>query len=57
VFRTLSALSWDAEHLAYDWAHAYVGGMQSYSAELDAALERLDWTHRPTRRRHREVAT
>jgi len=43
VLRILSALSWDAQNLAYDWAHAYVGGMQSYAAELDAALERLDW--------------
>jgi ATP-binding cassette subfamily B protein len=43
VFRTLSALSWDAQHLPYDWAHMYVAGMQTYAAELDEALERLGW--------------
>jgi len=42
VFRTLSALYWDTQNLAHDWAHAYVGGMQVYAAELDHALERLD---------------
>jgi ATP-binding cassette subfamily B protein len=44
VFRTLSALHWDAQNLAYDWAHSYVGGMQVYTAEFDHALERLGWS-------------
>jgi hypothetical protein len=56
VFRTLAALSWDAQHLAYDWAHAIVGGMQSYAAELDAALERLDWAGRAPQPRRKAVA-
>jgi len=43
VLRTLSALSWDAQNLAHDWAHAYVGGMHVYAAEFDHALERLEW--------------
>jgi ATP-binding cassette subfamily B protein len=43
VFRTLSALHWDAQNLAHDWAHAYVGGMHVYAAEFDHALERLEW--------------
>ena len=46
VFRTLSALYWDAQNLAYDWAHTYVDSMQMYIAELDGALQRLDWTDR-----------
>jgi ATP-binding cassette subfamily B protein len=47
VFRTLSALSWDAQNLSNDWAHAFVGGMQLYATELDGALERLDWVRQP----------
>jgi len=43
VFRTLAALYWDTQHLAYDWAHSYVDGMRMYVVELDGALERLDW--------------
>lgn len=57
VLRTLAALSWDAQNLAYDWAHAFVGGMQSYAADLDAALERLDWVRRPPLARREVVAT
>ena len=43
VFRTLSALSWDAQSLANDWAHTYVSSMQTYADELEGALKRLDW--------------
>jgi len=43
VFRALAALDWDAKSLAYDWAHAYAGGMHVYAAELEGALERLGW--------------
>jgi hypothetical protein len=46
VFRTLSALYWDAQNLSNDWAHAFVGGMQTYVTELDGALEQLDWVRR-----------
>ena len=56
VFRMLSALSWDAQHLAFDWAHAFVGGMQSYAAELDAALELLDWAGRAPQPRRKAIA-
>jgi ABC-type multidrug transport system ATPase subunit len=44
VFRTLSAFHWDAQNLAHDWAHSYVGGMHVYAAEFDHALERLGWS-------------
>jgi len=50
VFRALVALFWDGQHLAHDWAHAYVGGMHIYAAELDGALERLGYV------RHAEVS-
>jgi ATP-binding cassette subfamily B protein len=43
VFRALAALYWDAKNLSHDWAHAFAGGMQVYTAELDDALERLGW--------------
>jgi len=43
VFRTLSAMSWIADDLANDWAHACLRDMRLYAAELDGALERLDW--------------
>ena len=56
VFRTLSALFWDAQNLANDWAHAFVGGMQMYAAELDSALERLDWAGPAPLTRGREIA-
>jgi len=48
LLRTLTALYWDAQHLPFDWAHAFVGGMQGYAADLEAALERLDWGRRPS---------
>ena len=57
VFRMLTSLSWDTQHLAYDWAHAFVGGMQSYAAELDAALERLDWAGHAPQPRRKAVVT
>ena len=43
VFRTLSAMSWIADDLANDWAHASLRDMRLYAAELEGALERLDW--------------
>ena len=46
VFRTLSAMSWIADNLANDWAHACLPDMRLYAAELDGALERLDWVRR-----------
>ncbi len=46
VFRTLSAMSWIADDLANDWAHASLRDMRLYAAELDGALERLDWVRR-----------
>src|SRR5881296_3809667 len=46
VFRTLSAMSWISDDLANDWAHACLPDMRLYAAELDGALERLDWVPR-----------
>ena len=46
VFRTLSAMSWISDDLANDWAHACLRDMRLYAAELDGALERLDWVRR-----------
>ncbi|HVH66759.1 MAG TPA: ATP-binding cassette domain-containing protein [Gemmatimonadales bacterium] len=46
LFRTLAAMSWNADDLANDWAHACLTDMRLYAAELDGALERLDWLHR-----------
>jgi len=46
VFRTLSAMSWIADDLANDWAHASLRDMRLYAAELESALERLDWAPR-----------
>jgi aminoglycoside phosphotransferase (APT) family kinase protein len=43
VFRALSAMSWIIDDLANDWAHACLGDMRLYAAELEGALERLDW--------------
>ena len=43
MFRTLSAMSWIADDLANDWAHASLRDMRLYAAELEGALERLDW--------------
>ena len=48
VFRTLSAMSWIADDLANDWAHASLRDMRLYAAELDAALERLGWAPPPS---------
>jgi len=53
VFRTLSAMSWIADDLANDWAHASLRDMRLYAAELEGALERLDW--RPASPPRREV--
>jgi len=55
VFRTLSAMSWIADDLANDWAHASLRDIRLYAAELDGALERLDWVRR-TSPPQREVA-
>lgn len=44
VFRTLAAMSWIADNLANDGAHACLGDMRLYAAELDGALRELDWT-------------
>jgi ATP-binding cassette subfamily B protein len=49
VFRAMAALFWEAQNLAHDWAHEYVGDMHIYAAELDGALERLGYA------RHAEV--
>ncbi len=57
VLRVVSVLNWDIQHLAYDWAHAYVGSMQTYAAELDGALERLDWSRHAPSPRHEVVGT
>ncbi|PYP60474.1 MAG: hypothetical protein DMD44_02220 [Gemmatimonadetes bacterium] len=54
VFRTISAMSWIADDLANDWAHASLRDMRLYAAELDAALDRLDWA-RPAAPPWREV--
>ena len=43
VFRTLAAMSWIADNLANDGAHACLGDMRLYAAELDGALRQLDW--------------
>jgi ABC-type transport system involved in Fe-S cluster assembly fused permease/ATPase subunit len=45
VFRALAAMNWDAQSLAYDWAHTCTGGMHVYAAELEDALDRLGWDH------------
>lgn len=55
VFRALSALYWDAQGLGNDWAHGFVSGMESAAAEMDHALERLDW-ERPARRAERALS-
>src|SRR2546429_7772811 len=39
VFRTLSAMSWIADDLANDWAHASLRDTRLYAAELGAALQ------------------
>ena len=43
VFRTLAAMSWIADNLANDGAHACLGDMRLYAAELEGALSELDW--------------
>src|SRR5881296_1731910 len=43
VCRTLSALYWDAQNLANDWAQSFVRSVQTYVIELDGALEELGW--------------
>jgi ATP-binding cassette, subfamily B, bacterial len=55
VFRALAAMSWIADNLANDGAHACLGDMRLYAAELDGALERLDWG-RPAPPSREEVA-
>lgn len=55
AFRTLAAMSWIADDLANDGAHACLGDMRLYAAELEGALERLDWG-RPAASPPREVA-
>jgi ATP-binding cassette, subfamily B, bacterial len=57
VFRALSAMSWIADDLASDGAHACLGDMRLYTAELDAALERLDWVRRASPPRREVAAT
>jgi len=57
VFRTLSAMSWIADDLANDWAHASLRDMRLYAAELDGALERLDWARPAAPPRHEVGAT
>src|SRR5216117_976096 len=39
VFRTLSAMSWIADDLANDWAHASLRDTRLYAAELEARSE------------------
>src|SRR5437764_581980 len=43
VFRTFAAMSWIADNLANDGAHASLGDMRLYAAELEGALRELDW--------------
>jgi len=43
AFRTLAAMSWIADNLANDGAHACLGDMRLYAAELEGALSELDW--------------
>src|SRR5437763_221785 len=43
VCRTLAAMSWIADNLANDGAHACLGDMRLYAAELEGALRELDW--------------
>src|SRR5437867_3169680 len=46
VCRTLAAMSWIADNLANDGAHACLGDMRLYAAELEGALRELDWAGR-----------
>src|SRR5438094_232981 len=57
VFRTLSARSWIADDLANDWAHASLRDTRLYAAELEAALQRLDWVGRPSPPQREVAAT
>ena len=57
VFRTLSAMSWIADDLANDWAHASLRDTRLYAAELEAALQRLDWVGRPSPPQREVAAT
>ena len=43
VFRALAVLYWQSKDLTHDWAHSYVGSMRMFAAEVEHALERLDW--------------
>jgi ATP-binding cassette subfamily B protein len=44
VFRALAVLYWQSKDLTHDWAHSYVASMRMFAAEVEHALERLDWT-------------
>jgi Phosphotransferase enzyme family len=44
AFRALASMYWEAPNLATDWAHDYVGVLQTYAAAMDDALERLGWS-------------
>ena len=44
VFRAVAVLYWQSKDLTHDWAHSYVGSMRMFAAEVEHALERLDWT-------------
>ena len=57
VFRTLSAMSWIADDLANDWAHASLRDTRLYAAELEGALQRLDWVGRPSPPQREVAAT
>lgn len=57
VFRALAALYWNAQELSHDWAHAYAVDMHVYAAELDDALERLDWVRGASPARREVVGT
>ena len=57
VFRTLSAMSWISDDLANDWAHACLPDMRLYAAELESAMERLDWVRRASPPQREVAAT
>jgi Phosphotransferase enzyme family len=43
VFRAAAAMSWITHNLANDGAHACLGDMRLYAAELESALKELNW--------------
>ena len=50
-------MSWIADDLANDWAHASLRDTRLYAAELEGALQRLDWVGRPSPPQREVAAT